>query len=139
MTFLNPAGLLFLLAIPVVIVFHLLRIRRQQVTVSSTLLWADSLRDQQASAPFRRLKPNLLLLLQILTILLLALTLARPVRSVLASGYERNVFILDVSASMQAGDVPGSRFAAAQQAALVAAEHLRPGQQAMLIESGQEA
>jgi uncharacterized membrane protein len=139
MTFLNPAGLLFLLAIPVVIVFHLLKIRRQQVAVSSTLLWADSLRDQQASAPFRRLKPNLLLLLQLLTILVLALTLAKPVRTVLASGYERNVFILDVSASMQGRDVRGSRFAAAQQAALAAAEGLRPGQRAMVIESGQEA
>lgn len=139
MTFLNPAGLLFLLAIPVVIVFHLLKIRRQQVAVSSTLLWADSLRDQLASAPFRRLKPNLLLLLQLLTILVLALTLAKPVRTVLASGYERNVFILDVSASMQAGDVQGSRFAAAQQAALAAVESLRPGQRAMVIESGQEA
>ncbi|HYL80082.1 MAG TPA: BatA and WFA domain-containing protein, partial [Candidatus Acidoferrum sp.] len=139
MTFLNPAGLVFLLAIPVVIVFHLLKIRRQQVTVSSTVLWVDSLRDQQASAPFRRLKPNLLLLLQLLTILMLALTLARPVRTVLASGFERNVFILDVSASMQARDGQGSRFAAAQQAALAAVESLRPGQRAMVIESGQEA
>lgn len=139
MTFLNPAGLLFLLAIPVVIVFHLLKIRRQQVTVSSTLLWGDSLRDQQASAPFRRLKPNLLLLLQLLIILALALTLARPVRTVLASGFERNVFILDVSASMQARDGQGSRFAAAQQATLAAVESLRPGQRAMVIESGQEA
>ena len=63
MTFLNPAAFLFLLGIPAVIVLHLLKIRRQQARVSSTLLWADSLRDQQASAPFRRLKPNLLLLL----------------------------------------------------------------------------
>jgi uncharacterized membrane protein len=139
MTFLNPAGLLFLLGIPVVILFHLLKIRRQQVQVSSTLLWTDSLRDQQASAPFRRLKPNLLLLLQILAILLLAAAMARPVRMVLASGYARNVFILDVSASMQARDVAGSRFATAKQDVLDAVDHLKPGQQAMLIESGQEA
>ena len=139
MSFLNPAALSFLLGIPAVILLHLLKIRRRRALVSSTLLWADSLRDQQASAPFRRLKPNLLLLLQILAILALALALARPVRTVLAPGYARTVFILDVSASMQATDVPGSRFAAAKEAALAAASVLRPGQQAMLIAAGQDA
>ena len=114
MSFLNPAAFLFLLGIPAVIILHLLKIRRRQAVVSSTLLWADSLRDQQATAPFRRLKPSLLLLLQTLIILLLALALARPVRTVQVAGYERTVFILDVSASMQARDVRGSRFAAAK-------------------------
>jgi len=139
MSFLNPAAFFFLLGIPAVIILHLLKIRRRQAVVSSTLLWADSLRDQQASAPFRRLKPNLLLLLQILTILLLAVALARPVRTVLAPGYARTVFIVDVSASMQATDIAGSRFGAAKEAALAAAAQLRPGQQAMLIAAGQEA
>ncbi len=139
MTFLNPAAFLLLLSIPVVILFHLLKIRRQPAVVSSTLLWGDSLRDQQASAPFRRLKPNLLLLLQILAILLLALALAKPVRTVLARGYERNVFILDTTASMQARDLPGPRFTAAKHATLAEIERLRPGQQAMVIAAGHEA
>ncbi len=139
MTFLNPSAFLLLLTVPVVILFHLLKIRRQPAQVSSTLLWADSFRDQQASAPFRRLTPNLLLLLQILTILLLALALAKPVRTVLATGYERNVLILDVSASMQVRDLPGPRFTAAKHAALTEVERLRPGQQAMVIASGHEA
>ena len=139
MSFLNPAAFFFLLGIPAVIILHLLKIRRRQALVSSTLLWADSLRDQQASAPFRRLKPNLLLLLQILAVLLLAVALARPVRTVMVSGYARTVFIVDVSASMQATDVAGSRFAAAKDAATEVASRLRPGQQAMLITAGQEA
>lgn len=139
MSFLNPTALFFLLGIPAVIILHLLKIRRRQALVSSTLLWADSLRDQQASAPFRRLKPNLLLLLQILAILLLALALAQPVRTVLLPGYARTVFILDVSASMQATDVAGSRFASAKEAALAAASRLGNGQQAMLIAAGHEA
>lgn len=139
MTFLNPAAFLALLTIPVVILFHMLKIRRQQAVVSSTLLWEDRPRELHASAPFRRLKPNLLLLLQILTILSLAVALARPVRTVLVTGYERNVLILDVSASMQARDVRGSRFTAAQHAALATIEQLHPGQEAMVIGSGQEA
>ena len=124
MSFLNPAAFLFLLGIPAVIILHLLKIRRRQAVVSSTLLWADSLRDQQATAPFRRLKPSLLLLLQALIILLLALALARPVRTVQVSGYERTVFILDVSASMQARDIRGSRFVAAKEALSAAVARL---------------
>ncbi|HTU00815.1 MAG TPA: BatA and WFA domain-containing protein, partial [Candidatus Sulfotelmatobacter sp.] len=139
MTFLNPSALLFLLGIPVVVLFHLLKMRRREVVVSSTWLWGDSLRNQEANAPFRRLKPNLLLLLQTLVILILALALAHPVRTVLRSGYERNVLILDVSAGMQATDVPGSRFEVARRAALEAIGRLGAGQQAMLIESGEEA
>lgn len=139
MSFLNPAALFFLLGIPAVILLHLLKIRRRRALVSSTLLWTDSLRDQQASAPLRRLKPNLLLFLQILAILLLALALARPVRTVLVPGYARTVFIVDVSASMQATDVAGSRFAAARTAARATASRLGPGQQAMLIAAGPEA
>ena len=139
MTFLNPAAFLLLLTIPVVVLFHLLKIRRQQALVSSTLFWADSLRDQQATAPFRRLKPNLLLLLQLLAILLLALALAKPVRTMSATGYERNVFILDVSAGMQTRDLAGLRSTAAKHAALAEIERLKPGQQAMVIASGHEA
>ena len=105
MSFLNPAAFLFFLRIPAVVRLHLFKIRSQHAVVSSTLLWADSLRDQQATAPFRRLKPNLLLLLQPLIILLLALALAQPVRTVPVTGYERNMFVLDVSASMQARDL----------------------------------
>ena len=139
MSFLNPAAFFFLLGVPAVILLHLLKIRRRQALVSSTLLWTDSLRDQQASAPFRRLKPTWLLLLQILAILLLALALARPVRTVLVPGYERTVLILDVSASMQATDVAGSRFAAAMAAAAAAIATLGAGQQAMLVASAQDA
>jgi Ca-activated chloride channel homolog len=139
MSFLNPAALYFLLGVPAAILLHLLKIRRRRAIVSSTLLWADSLRDQHASAPFRRLKPTLLLLLQILVILLLALALARPTRTVLVAGYERNIFILDVSASMQARDVGSSRFAAAKDAVVAAIAKLGTGQQAMLIAAAEDA
>lgn len=139
MSFLNPAALYFLLGIPAVVVLHLLKIRRRRAVVSSTLLWADSLRDQQASAPFRRLKPTLLLLLQMLAILLLALALAKPTRTTLVPGYQQTVFVLDVSASMKATDVAGSRFAAAKRAVAAAIARLGVGQQAMLIASASDA
>ncbi len=36
MSFLSPAAFLFLLSLPLIFLFHLLRIRRQEATVSST-------------------------------------------------------------------------------------------------------
>lgn len=139
MSLLNPAALALLLGIPVVVLLHLLKIRRRQAVVSSTLFWEESLREREATAPFRRLKPSLLLLLQILIILALSLALAQPVRTTLALGYARQVLVLDLSASMQATDLGGSRLAAARRAALEAVDRLRPGQQAMLVASGREA
>ena len=138
MSFLNPAALFFLLGIPAVILLHVLKIRRRQTVVSSTLFWTDSTRDQQTNAPFRRFQPNLLLLLQILIILLIALALARPVRTVQVAGYQRTVFILDTTASMQAKDGFGSRFGSAQAALKSAIGSLGEGQTAMLIAAGNE-
>jgi Ca-activated chloride channel homolog len=139
MSFLNPAAFLFLLGIPAVILLHFLKRRRLAVTVSSTLLWTDSVRDQRTTAPFRRIRPSLLLLLQILIILLLALALARPVRTVPVAGFARTVYLLDVTASMQAVEGNGARFATAQAALQTSLERLGHGQQAMLIAAGRQA
>ncbi len=139
MTFLNPTGFLFLLGIPAVLFFHFLKRRRRPVSVSSTLFWAASVRDQRATAPFRRFRPSLLLLLQTLIILLLVLALARPVRTVPVAGFARTVYILDVTASMQTVEVGGSRFATAKAALQTALQRLGRGQQAMLIAAGRQA
>ena len=93
MNLLAPAALaLSALAIPIVI-FYMLKLRRREVTVSSTLLWQMVLRDRQANAPWQRLRRNLLLLLQLLILAALILALARPAISVptLADGVERDL------------------------------------------------
>src|SRR2546425_10646659 len=58
MNFLAPFGFAFAAAIPVVIVFYLLKRKRQVRLVSSTLLWQKFLAETQASAPFQRLRHN---------------------------------------------------------------------------------
>jgi hypothetical protein len=51
LSFLAPfAQLLGLLAVPIVLMY-MLRLRRRQVTVSSTMLWQKLLRDREANAP----------------------------------------------------------------------------------------
>jgi len=71
MSFLAPLFLaLSALAIPIVILY-MLKLRRRETEVSSTMLWRMVLRDREANAPWQRLRRNLLLLLQLLLLALL--------------------------------------------------------------------
>ena len=113
MSFINPNALWFaLLAIPILL-FYLLKIRRKEVEISSTMLWRMALRDQQANAPWQKLRRNLLLLLQLIVLSMMVLAAARlafPFASVAGGSV---VLLIDGSASMQATDTPPDRFTTA--------------------------
>ncbi|MDX1687896.1 MAG: VWA domain-containing protein [Candidatus Promineifilaceae bacterium] len=114
MSFLTPLFLLLgLLAAPI-IVMYMLRLRRREVLVSSTLLWQKLLRDREANAPWQRLRRNLLLILQLLILAALVLALARPFIPVPSVAGGSVVVLLDGSASMLATDVEPTRFDAAR-------------------------
>src|SRR5690606_8908355 len=67
-TFAHPAALwLALLAVPV-LVLHVLRPRRDAVEVSSVYLWRGVEATVSAARPWQRLRPSLLLLLQLLVV-----------------------------------------------------------------------
>ena len=115
MQFLTPlAFLLASLAIPIILLY-MLKLRRKQVQVSSTLLWEQLLRDQQANAPWQKLKRNLLLILQLLILAALVLALARPALPVPVVATGSVIVLLDASASMNATDVAPSRFEEARR------------------------
>src|ERR1041384_7904020 len=78
MNFLAPAAFAFAAAIPVVILFYLLKRKRVVKLVSSTLLWQRFLSETQASAPFQKLRKNWLLILQIILLIIAVLALTRP-------------------------------------------------------------
>ncbi|MGB8858152.1 MAG: VWA domain-containing protein [Ilumatobacteraceae bacterium] len=104
MSFANPAGFALLgLALPVVLL-HILRPRRQAVTVSSTFLWRSIERPVSSATPWQKLRWSLLLLAQLLAVALLAVAVARPVRLEAAALSEHTVFIIDASGSMAALD-----------------------------------
>jgi hypothetical protein len=119
MSFLTPLALVgAALAIPIILMY-MLRLRRREVLVSSTFLWRQILKDNEANTPWQRLKRNLLLLLQLLILAALVLALARPFMVVPAVGTGQIVLMLDASASMNATDVNGgSRFEEAKRLAL---------------------
>jgi Ca-activated chloride channel homolog len=136
MSFLSPLAFAVLaLAVPLVLLYFL-KVRRRQRTVSSVLLWAPALREQQASAFFQRLRRDPLLFLQLLALLLLAVALARPVLPLLGEGERRAVVVLDTSASMKARDVSPSRFDVARSQAAALVRGLGEGAEVMVIAAG---
>jgi len=136
MGFLSPGSLFFAaLSIPILIMY-MLKLRRRDVFVSSVLLWRRLLRDREANAPWQRLRRNLLLLLQLLTLAFLTLALARPFVSASTVASGSLVVLLDASASMQAHDVVPTRFEAAIQAVREMIAGLGPGDVMTIVAVG---
>lgn len=141
MSFLSPWALWFALSLPVVVGFYLLRRRRISRVVPSTVLWQRFLAENQANAPFQRLRRHALLLLQLAILALVVIALARPFRTGNRLQGSLQVVILDASASMQAVDESPSRFEVARRQALAMVDALGPaseGQEMLvLVAAGQ--
>lgn len=137
--FITPRAFAFLGLIPPLIILYLLKLRRSEVVIPSTMLWMRSLQDLTANAPFQKLRRNLLLLLQILILLLLTLALTRPYMK--SSGIEgRNLCLLiDHSASMQTLEGDRTRLAQAKAAALEVVDGMERGDKAMVIAFAESA
>ena len=139
MPFATPLALLGLLFVPAVIAMYLLRLRRRESVVPSTLLWQRLVADVEANAPWQRLRRSLLLLLQLLLVLVLVLLAARPFLERPAGLARDLILIVDTSASMGATDVPPDRLAAARDAAKEALKDLPAGGRVSVIEAGRTA
>jgi Ca-activated chloride channel family protein len=138
-SFLSPLALLGLLFLPVVLAMYLLKLRRDQRIVPSTLLWQKLLTDVEANAPWQRLRRSLLLLLQLLLVLLLAVLAARPFVERPAGLAGDVVIVIDTSASMAATDVPPSRLDEAKSKVLEALRELPANGTVSVIAAGKTA
>ena len=136
MGLLAPSALLLgLLAIPIV-ALYLLRLRGRERLVSSTFLWRRIVHDLEANTPWQRLRPNLLLILQLIALAALVLALARPYLLRASSISGDLIVLLDSSASMRATDVGPSRFEKSRQEALRLMDHLPQDSLATVIRMG---
>jgi hypothetical protein len=133
MQFLTPLGFVLAgLAIPIILLY-MLKLRRKQVQVSSTFLWEQLLREQQANAPWQKLKRNLLLILQLLILAALVFALARPALQIPTVASGSVIVLLDASASMNATDVSPSRFDSAKDSVNAIINGLNPASSLTLI------
>src|SRR3954469_5774538 len=139
MPFSTPLALLGLLFVPAVVAMYLLRLRRTETVVPSTLLWQRLAADVEANAPWQRLRRSLLFLLQLLLVIVLALLAARPFLERPAGLARDLVVIVDTSASMGATDVPPDRLTAARDAAKDALRDLPAGGRVSVVEAGRTA
>ncbi len=139
MAFAAPLALLGLLFVPAVVAMYLLKLRRNEAVVPSTLLWQRLVADVEANAPWQRLRRSLLLLVQLLLVLALAALAAQPYLERPAGLARDLVLIVDASASMGATDVAPNRLAAAKQAALDALADLPAGGSVAVVSAGRTA
>lgn len=122
------------------VLLYFLKLKRREVTVSSTYLWRQALDDMRVNSPLQRLRMNILLLLQLLALLLLILALARPVSKLGLTGTD-TVLLIDVSASMKATDGANgkTRFEQAKDEAGRVIDDLSRGDRAILIAFADDA
>jgi hypothetical protein len=125
-----------LAAVPAAIVLlYFLKLRRRPLVVPSTYLWSRTLEDLHVNSIWQRLRRNLLLFLQLLLLALIALALLRPGWRGTEVVGSRFIFLVDVSASMQATDVGDSRLEAAKKQVETVLSNLPPDHSVMLLTS----
>lgn len=137
MAFRNPWGWLALLLILPLILLYILKKQHEDMNISSTLLWQQVFRDLQATRPWQRLRTQLLLILQVLALILFALSLARPI-SFSGQGGISYIAIVDTSARMQAVDVRPSRMEAARTALLDLIRRMKTGDVLTIVLADQQ-
>jgi Ca-activated chloride channel homolog len=109
-----PLALLGLIALPIIVAFYMLRLRRRDVPVGSTFLWQQLVRDVEANAPWQRLRFSWLLLVQLLIALVVVVAATRPYTTVESDLAATVVLIVDTSASMGVETADEDRMALAR-------------------------
>ncbi|MFN0019046.1 MAG: vWA domain-containing protein [Pirellulaceae bacterium] len=118
---------------PAILALYFLKLKRQQLAVPSTYLWSRTIEDLHVNSLWQRLRQSLLLLLQLLLIVLLAITLLRPGWKGTELIGHRFIFLIDKSASMGASDVGPTRLDEAKKQVKALIEQMKTGDQAMII------
>lgn len=130
MTWVTPGTGLLLgaIVIPLLLLLYFLRLRRQPVRISSTMLWVGAVEDLHANSPFQRLRPSLLLLLQLIALVLVVFSLMQPQLEGGSPKQGKHVLLIDRSASMATKNENGvTRFEEAKEQAVALIAKLHGG------------
>ena len=136
MRLLSASALWWLLLGAVIIFFYLLKLKRNRRKVPSVMLWRRALEEIEANAPFKKLRRNLLLLLQLLALAAIVFALARPLVTMRAMASGNTIIIVDSTASMSARDENNrSRLDRAKELAREMIDGLARDDRAAVVES----
>lgn len=127
--------LIFAIVPPLIFLLYFLKLRRVQVEVPSTYLWSRTVEDLHVNSIWQRLRNNILLWLQLLAILLLAISCLNPGCEGTQLVGERFIFVVDRSASMSATDTEQgtTRLEEAKRQVLIAIDQMKSTDAAMVI------
>lgn len=114
MQLLFPAAVLGLLTVPLILLLHIMRSRREQRPISSLALWRG-LQQQKRGSRFQSLPLTLLLIMQLCIAATLVAALARPVSSFVLADPWHTIFIIDTTTSMATTAATESYFDQARQ------------------------
>jgi hypothetical protein len=109
MRFLSASALWGLLLAAPIIVLYLLKLKRTRHVVPSILLWRRAIQEMQANVPFRKLRRNLLLILQLAVLVLTVLALSRPAITSHTLARGSTIIVVDATASMASRDEGGGQ------------------------------
>lgn len=133
MQFLNPSAFYLIALIPIVVLMHFLKLRRQRHIVPSVMLWLGAIEDMKANVPFQRLRNSILLILQMLFLIIIVVSIARPAFRQLGVLTGQSILIIDNSASMQSTELGKTRLELAKTEAIKRINRLDPNGQMMVI------
>src|SRR6516225_4078889 len=111
-------GLLLLLVPLAILILYFLKLKRKPLSVPSTFLWRKSIEDLHVNSLLQWLRQNVLLLLQLLTLLALIYGVMAFRFHGRSSQGNHYILMIDNSASMSVTDVAPNRLEWAKQEAL---------------------
>jgi len=117
---------------------YILKQKFEERIVPSTYLWEQALKDIEVNTPWQKLKKNLLLYLQLLTVLLWIFALANPYLFFGTGTYENIIVVIDHSGSMNALYENSTRLEAAKQKAADMVKSSDPGASFTVVSSGRK-
>ncbi len=108
MSFTSLWPLVFLLGIPAIIILYILKPKGKDMEISSNLLWQKLFKNRQSKTFFEKFRSEILMALQILTMLLLMLSLMAPFVMLKSLTGGSTTIIVDTTLSMQHLNSDGS-------------------------------
>ena len=119
--------------IPALVALYFLKLKRQDVAVSSTYLWKRSMEDLHVNSPFQRLRRSVLFLLQLVALCLLILAIWKPRCDRTVRGGRDLIVLIDHSASMNVREGGRTRLELARAHALSLVDSMAVGDRMQVL------